>query len=272
MRQSSIGKIAAGLLAVVLSGATLAATGQAPAPATGGKGPDILGIRVGMTPQEVYTLLQGIDPTHRVIVGQVLIPPVLGNQPSVYGMSPESLSQGPEMIAVAITLPPNPQQVFMVHRALNQTIHTTVDQIVASLRQKYGQESIPPVGGANNPSFVWVYNEQGQLASPSVGAMVMHDCGNTGLTFFNAGPGNPSQPPPAGVLPQINAIVGPWQMSTILDPSKNPQCQGWVLVRADVVGKVQGGSYDDSLDVTISAYAARFCMPYALMLMSRLSS
>jgi hypothetical protein len=265
MRPSSIGKIAAGLFAVVLFGAALAATGQAPAPATGGKGPDILGLRVGMTPQEVYTLLQSIDPTHRVTVGQVLIPPVLGNQPAVYGMAPENLSQGPEMIAVAITLPPNPQQVFLVHRQLNQTIHTTVDQIVASLRQKYGQESIPPVGGPNNPSFMWVYNEQGQLASPSVAATTMHDCGNTGLTFVSTGNMPPTgMPPPAGVLPQANAIVSPFPLPTIPDPSKNPQCQGWVLVRADVVGKVQNGSYDDSLDVTISAYGIQKRAAYAL--------
>ena len=232
---------------------------------TAGKGPDILGLRVGMTPQEVYTLLQGIDPTHRVTVGQILIPAVLGNQPAVYGMSPENLSQGPEMISVAITLPPNPQQVYLVHRALNQTIHTTVDQIVSSLRQKYGQESVPPVGPPTSPSFVWVYNEQGQLASPSVAATTLHDCGNTGLTFVSTGNMPPAaQPPQAGVLPQINAIVGPWQMPTIPDPSKNPQCQGWVLVRADVVGKIQNGSYDDSLDVSISAYGIQKRAAYAL--------
>jgi hypothetical protein len=263
MRRTFVRRTALAVVVLeVLLGATFAAIAQAPAAGAGGKGPDILGLRVGMTPQEVYTLLQSIDPTHRVTVGQVLIPPVLGNQPAVYGMAPESLSQSPEMIAVAITLPPNPQQAFLVHRQLNQTIHTTVDQIVASLRQKYGQESIPPVGGAANPSFVWVYNEQGQLASPSVGAKILHDCGNTGLTFVNAGPQAPLQPPPAGVLPQ--PMVGPVQLPTIPDPSKNPQCQGWVLVRADVVGKVQNGSYDDSLDVTISAYGIEKRAAYAL--------
>ena len=126
---------------------------QAPAAAQGAKGPDILGLRTGMTPQEVYTLLQSIDSTHRVTVGQILIPPILGNQPVVYGMSPETLGAGntSEAIAVSFSLPPNPQQVFMIHRRLVNTIHTTVDQIVASLRQKYGQESVPAAGGPNNP-------------------------------------------------------------------------------------------------------------------------
>ncbi len=88
MRKTFVRQIVAGLFAVVLFGAALVAMAQAPAPATGDKGPDILGLRVGMTPQEVYTLLQSIDETHRVTVGQVLIPPILGNQPAVYGMAP----------------------------------------------------------------------------------------------------------------------------------------------------------------------------------------
>ena len=263
MRPSIVGKIAVGVFALTLLGAALSTTGQTPSAATGAKGPDILGIRVGMSPQEVYTLLQGIDPTHRVTVGQLLIPAVTGNQPVVYGMAPEKLSDGPEMIAVAISLPPNPQQVFLVHRQLNQSIHTTVDQIVASLRQKYGQESVPPVGGANNPSFSWVYNEQGQLAPPSVGAKVIHDCGNTGLTFISTGNMPPfAFPPQPGVLSQT--IVGPLQLSSIADPSKNPQCQGWVLVHADVVGKIQNGNYDDTLDVTISAFGVQKRAAYAL--------
>jgi len=267
MRKTFLRQIAAGLFAVVLFGAVLVAMAQAPAPATGDKGPDILGLRVGMTPQEVYALLQSIDETHRVTVGQVLIPPILGNQPAVYGMAPETLgaSNSSESLAVSFSLPPNPQQVFLIHRQLNQTIHTTVDQIVASLRQKYGQESVPPVGGPNNPNFVWVYNEQGQLASPSVAATTMHDCGNTGLTFVSTGNMPPTgMPPPAGVLPQANAIVSPFPLPTIPDPSKNPQCQGWVLVRAIVTGKIENGTYNDSLDVTISAYGIQKRAAYAL--------
>jgi hypothetical protein len=117
----------------VLLGPNSATLAQSPAPATGGKGPDILGLRVGMTPQEAYAQLQSIDQTHRVTVGQILIPPILGNQPVVYGMSPETLgpSNSSESLAVSISLPPNPQQVFLIHRQLGQTIHTTVDQIVA---------------------------------------------------------------------------------------------------------------------------------------------
>lgn len=267
MRKTFVREIAAGLFAVVLFGAALVAMAQAPAPATGDKGPDILGLRVGMTPQQVYPLLQNIDETHRVTVGQVLIPPIVGNQPVVYGMAPETLgaSNSMESLAVSFSLPPNPQQVFLIHRQLNQTIHTTVDQIVASLRQKYGQESVPPVGPPNNPNFVWLYNEQGQLASPSVAATTMHDCGNTGLTFVSTGNMPPTgMPPPAGVLPQANAIVSPFTLPTIPDPSKNPQCQGWVLVRAIITGKIENGAYNDSLDVTISAYGIQKRAAYAL--------
>ena len=35
---------------------------------------------------------------------------------------------------------------------------------------------------------------------------------------------------------------------------ENLPCQGWVMVRAIVNSNVQNGTYNDSLDVTISAY------------------
>ena len=260
MRKTLVGHIAVGafVLAVVLGANSIAL-----AQATGAKGPDILGLRTGMTPQEVYEKLKEIDPTHRVTVGQVLIPPILGNQPVAYGMSPEALITGSEIIAVAISMPPNPQQVYIVHRQLNQTIHTTVDQIVASLRQKYGQESAPPVGPPNSPIMTWLYNEQGQLASPSVAATTLHDCGNTGLTFAGVGNmPNVSEPPQPGVSSQ--PIVNPFTVSPIQDPTKNLPCQGWVLVRAIVIGKIQNGTYDDSLDITISAYGIEKRAAYAL--------
>lgn len=263
-----VGYVAVAALGLsVLLGPNSATLAQSPAPATGGKGPDILGLRVGMTPQEAYTQLQSIDQTHRVTVGQILIPPILGNQPVVYGMSPETLgpSNSSESLAVSISLPPNPQQVFLIHRQLGQTIHTTVDQIVVSLRQKYGQESVPAVGPPNSPVMTWLYNEQGQLASPSVAATTLHDCGNTGLTFIGFGNMPPfGQPVGAGALSQHPAITDAFQVSPIQDPTKNLPCQGWVLVRAIVNSNVQNGTYNDSLDVTISAYGIEKRAAYAL--------
>jgi hypothetical protein len=152
---------------IVVLGAGSGAIAQTPAAAAGG--PDILGMRVGISPQEAFTLLQKIDPAHRVTVGQVPIPALLGDKAAVYAMAPENLNGGlAETINVSISVPPNPQQVIQIHRTLNQTIHTTVDQIVASLRQKYGPESFSNPGSfPNSPNMFWLYDRKGQLANPT---------------------------------------------------------------------------------------------------------
>jgi len=226
-------------------GLGFAARAQAPSPSSGGKEPDILGIRTGMTPQEVYERLKEIDPTHRVTVGQVLVPSVLGNQPAVYGMSPEALSNGSEIISVAITVPPNPQQVWSIFRQTPR-IHTTLDQILASLRQKYGQESAGQGGGVSW-GLTWVYDEQGQLASPSIAAVKLHDCGNAFSPITVGSLPNSTTPPQAGVSPP--PIVDPITVSQYQDPTKNLPCQGWVLVQASIGGDLQNG-FGLSLTIT----------------------
>lgn len=242
MTKTLLGSVAVAL--AVVFGANSGVLAQAPA--TGAKGPDILGMRTGMTPQEVYNKLKEIDPTHRVTVGQVQIPPILGNQSVVYGMSPEALTTGSEVIAVAISMPPNQQQVWSVYRQINGTIHTTMDQIVDTLHQKYGPESkvTPPM---TNPHLYWVYDEPGQLASPSLAASKLHDCGNA-FAPVSIGPlSNPIFPPQPGVL--STPIVDPFTVTPSQDPTKNLPCQGWVIVDAFIAGNTQSGF---SLTVTIT--------------------
>jgi len=89
--------------------AAIAQTSAAP----GGNGPDILGIRVGIPPQEAYTQLQKLDPAHRVTVGQVPIPALLGDKAAVYAMAPESLNGGlNETINISISVPPTRSRFF----------------------------------------------------------------------------------------------------------------------------------------------------------------
>jgi hypothetical protein len=240
---------------IVVLGAGSGAIAQTPAAAAGG--PDILGMRVGISPQEAFTLLQKIDPAHRVTVGQVPIPALLGDKAAVYAMAPENLNGGlAETINVSISVPPNPQQVIQIHRTLNQTIHTTVDQIVASLRQKYGPESFSNPGSfPNSPNMFWLYDRKGQLANPTVGAATMRLCGNNYFQFTSAGnfpiAGQTVQP---GVLTSAYGVNSPFQITPIQDPAKNPQCAGWVRVNAYVQGGQSNGVYNYSLDVTITDF------------------
>jgi hypothetical protein len=144
-----------------------AAISLSPAHAEGNSGPDILGVRTGMSPEQVYEALKNIDVTHRVTGGQVPIPALLGNKTAVYAMAPESRnSGGEENMSVWISLPPNAQQVWSVQRQFNNSIHTTLEQIVDSLRQKYGAETVSTML-QNHIDMFWIYDGKGHLAGIS---------------------------------------------------------------------------------------------------------
>jgi hypothetical protein len=250
------------VLALVL-GANSNAVAQTPA--AGGKGPDVLGVRTGMSPQEVYEVLKNIDPAKRVTVGQVPIPPLLGDKAAVYGMAPENLNSSiTENVQAYITLPPNPQQVWRVHRQLSNSIHTTGEQLVASLREKYGQEYyLGP--GAVPGVIIWLYDQQGRSANGTRPAMTLKNCvfsymQASGIWNF---PGGVQFVLP-GVLPGM-VVNSPVQISTLLDPTKNPPCPGLVMVRAEINGGVLStGVYNYNLDVTLTDYTIQNNSAYAL--------
>jgi hypothetical protein len=252
------------VLALVL-GANSNAVAQTPAAAAGGKGPDVLGVRTGMSPQEVYEVLKNIDPAKRVTVGQVPIPPLLGDKAAVYGMAPENLNSSiTENVQAYITLPPNPQQVWRVHRQLSNSIHTTGEQLVASLREKYGQEYyLGP--GAVPGVIIWLYDQQGRSANGTRPAMTLKNCvfsymQASGIWNF---PGGVQFVLP-GVLPGM-VVNSPVQISTLLDPTKNPPCPGLVMVRAEINGGVLStGVYNYNLDVTLTDYTIQNNSAYAL--------
>jgi hypothetical protein len=240
-------------------GANSGAMAQAPTPAAGGNGPDIRGIRTGMAPQQVYDLLKGIDPTNRVTVGQLKIPDLLGDKSAVYGMAPETFNGvGDEMIYVLFTLPPNPQQVWQVHRQLISSIHTTLDQTIGALRQKYGQEYAPPLG--SNPTMIWVYDEQGRLAKGLRPETTLRDCTNSWMQPVATG-NIPAGQITAGVLPIVigNSTIN--SIPPLLDPTKNPPCHGLVMVRAVIGGDPNRGY---GLEVTLSDYGLQNAAAYAL--------
>jgi len=265
MRKASIRSLAniVFFLAAAL-GINSTAMAQTAPPADGSKGPDILGIRTGMTPQQAYDLLKGIDPAHRVTVGLVPIPPLLGDKAAAYAMAPENLNNGNDgNMNVFLTLPPNPQQVWEVHRQLNGSIHTTLDQIIASLRQKYGQEYSPPLGGS--PSIVWLYDEQGKSANGTRDPMNLKNCVFSWMQAITTGnmPFGP-QPVQPGVLSTAYGVNGPFQIGPILDPTKNPPCKGLVIVRASISGGESNGVFNYSLDVSINDFTLQNNAAYAL--------
>jgi hypothetical protein len=251
------------VVALSLSALTL---GLSAAHAAGDAGPDILGVRTGMSPEQVYEALKSIDVTHRVTVAQTAIPALLGQKTAVFAMAPESRnSGGEENLSVWISLPPNAQQVWSVQRQFNASIHTTVEAIVDSLRQKYGPETFSRMS-PNNPDMFWIYDAKGHLTDPTTGKHIQKDCANFGLQPISVN-GLPS--PPGSLVPPaaqsgLFSIQGPIQMG-VYDPTQHLDCQGWIQIHAYASGGfLDHGVFNDSLFVSITDFGIQKGAIYAL--------
>ena len=247
------------------------ASSTLPAHAEGTGGPDILGVRTGMSPEQVYETLKGIDVTHRVTVAQVSIPALLGDKTAVFAMAPEGRNSGSaETMSVWISLPPNPQQVWSVQRQFNGSIHTTIGQIIESLRQKYGPETVAsmsnPNANPNAPDMFWIYDGKGHLADSATGKHIQKDCANYGLQPISIGnlPGPPASQVAAGAVSAAFSVQGPILMG-VYDPTQHLDCQGWIQIHAYASGGfLDHGVFNDSLFVSITDFGIQKRAAYAL--------
>jgi xanthosine utilization system XapX-like protein len=227
-----------------------------PAPAApAGKLPDILGITTGMTPQQAYDLLKAHDPAHMVALQQTTIPQLYGDKPITHAMNP--MNTGTEdRLQVALTMPPKPQVVWLIHRQIGP-FQATTPNVLNSMYQKYGMPwnpnpNSPPIPG----NMQWFFDEQGNpltITTPAA-VLAMKNC--------QAGPMSPwlgdNQPAPldysgSGALAKGGPRATVMPMPPVFDPSKNPQCNNMIYVRATI----NGGAVRDSdlqfyLDITIS--------------------
>ena len=239
-----------------------------PAHADGTGGPDILGVRTGMSPEQAYEALKNIDVTHRVTVAQVFIPALLGEKTAVYAMAPESRNNGgEETMSVWISLPPDPQQVWSVQRQFNGSIHTTIGQIVDSLRQKYGPETVSAISIPNAPEMFWIYDGKGHLADPAIGKHIQKDCANYGLQPISISnvPGPPGSQVQAGALSPTYGVKGPLQITDQNDPTKHMDCQGWIQIHAYAGGGVlDHGVFNDTLFISITDFGIQKRAAYTL--------
>jgi hypothetical protein len=228
---------------------------QTAQPAPAGKLPEILGITTGMTPQQAYDLLKDHDPTHMVALRQTTIPQLYGDKLITHAMNPMNTGTEDRM-QVALTMPPNPQLVWMIHRIIGPFPATTPN-VLNSIYQKYGTPWNPTPNSQPNPgSMQWFFDEQGhplQITTPAA-ILAMKNC--------QAGPMSPwlgdSQPAPQdysgpGAVEKGGSRATVMPMPPVFDPSKNPQCNNIIFVRATINGgAVRAGDLQFYLDITIS--------------------
>jgi hypothetical protein len=240
MHQKNLRRISAGVFTLTLGVFSIAAY-AAP--------PDIVGIQPGMSPGDAYNAIRAFDTAHRVKIGQVAIPALLGAKPAVYAMAPETENSTKDDLYINLTLPPNPQQVWQIHRALSE-IPNPLEQITASLLQKYGSNYAKML--YNN--YTWVFTDQGAPANLSRADFNACEYRMAPAVLLNLPPSGPSTAMVAGLTPVFTAFP------PLADPNQFPQCQHLVWVKASITG-----AYPNShLDIDISYPGLQHRTTYAL--------
>jgi hypothetical protein len=129
--------------------------------------PDVVGVRVGVSPQEALQMLHRQYPGDRYV--QMTNNAWPGAQKPDYGYNIiQTDPLGTPDAYLSFTAPPSPQIVWRITRFTHR-IHTNRALLLAALRGKYGKESMayPPSGGQPTDDdsqigqMVWLLNEQG---------------------------------------------------------------------------------------------------------------
>jgi hypothetical protein len=211
--------------------------------------PDILGVTMGMSAADAYNAVKAVDVTHRVTVGQVAIPELLGNKTAVFKMQPET-GDTANAFYVNLTLPPNPQVVWQVYHQIGP-MHVTRDQALTSLLSKYGstfRSRAPCTPTSGVCTFRWIYDEQGNLsAMPFSQEAICTQTINVMDTLGVPAVGNVSGET-VYRSPQADVQLRP--ISPAYDPARLPQCQHLVWVEA----QLQGVDLTWTIMVTITDY------------------
>ena len=258
-----------GLAVIFVAYRGAAARPQAPA-AGGSKLPDILGITTGMTPQQAYDILKAHDPGHTVALTQWTVPQIYGDKSITLGMS--TANTGMEALFVALTMPPNAQVVWQIHRQVPQFTSTKTN-VLNSLYQKYGTPFNPEFPGPRNlnqGTLHWYFDRQGHPLNPTTQQefVAFRNCLNAsegpwfigflGIPSSNWG-GTTNSLSPGGVRNAIEPVPEGY------DPSKHTECRNVIHVLVGVNnGTVGDNELNFSLDFLISDYSMQQRAAFAL--------
>jgi hypothetical protein len=174
IQKASIAVLAGTMLAMLLWTANVAA--QSPASPNANaqavavdplKMPDVVGVRVGMKPQEALQILHKQLPSDRF--QQMTNNSWPSAQKPDYGFNiiqPDPL--GTPDAYLSFTAPPGPQLVWRITRYARH-IHVSHANMLAALRQKYGKETMAFPSGGGHPvmddsqidHLVWLFDEHG---------------------------------------------------------------------------------------------------------------
>ncbi len=191
---------ASGLAGLRASAQTLSA--GVPAAPPGGidaaKLPDTNGVHLGMRQDQALAVMKKLYPANLLTTtsnkqadGTVWIS-------HIDGQNIQNCTASCDDMDVTLSPPPNPAQVIGINRTINSGSSTppTMDNVVASLRQKYGKE----LASVKAPIMTWAYDEQGQPINPEGPSnWSPADCAHSGGFEL------PGATPMAQILPRLEA-------------------------------------------------------------------
>src|SRR5262245_7360875 len=131
--QNAAVRVVGVLIVALVTGSTIAASARGPQTTSGGRasaaaqtkiagiGPDIAGMRPGMTLQEAYKRLKAHNPSARIDVGEQHIPE-LGQKPFpvvlIFKSSISRDAEAPEVLQLELTPPPGTPLVWAILQRL----------------------------------------------------------------------------------------------------------------------------------------------------------
>jgi|SoiMethySBSTD1v2_1073268.scaffolds.fasta_scaffold39738_4 hypothetical protein len=129
------------------------------------KMPDVIGVRVGMTPQAALDALRKTYPNSRY--NQTLVDWWPAAPKPSFGIDVTSAEVISPDAYVSLTAPPNPQVVWKMAR-YTRNLHVNRATLLAALREKYGKEtgayntsSLPETNDKLMLNMYWLFDERG---------------------------------------------------------------------------------------------------------------
>jgi hypothetical protein len=226
---------------------------------------DILGIKPGMRGEQAIAALKAVNPNMKIEIlrSQANWDYMAGltedsrTDPKklwAYGIqatAPVTGPGAPETIFVSLTAPPNPPLVYGVARnyvSFRQGAMPTIENLVAGLRKKYGEENYYEPTGVE---LEWVFDSQGQPVSGRPGREIATHCKGMFL--------NPEVPDLRGGRELLNRTGGAFVLPQG-DPRKLHTCSEWVLVNVKILRapRVSATDSENPLATDMETHLAHF--------------
>lgn len=201
---------------------------------------DIVGVKLGMSPQQAMAALKAYDPSLKTeLLNARLEDPSgpLGNFVKVpYSINAHTINHDPnkgpvEWIALRFTTPPNHAVVEKIVRYTGFTVGqpVTVSNLLGALRKKYGQENVEE-GGYR----AWVYGSDGKLLTRTLTGPERGGCVGDGVASSVAGGGLGDHPSGENGM-SIN-LASTSVSNAGFGPESAPECVPLVFAAASSVG------------------------------------